>query len=129
MSTDITAGLDFTDEGDDFLLSVTDEGGQTTKVRLTEQQVLTLSQSAPAWRDRLALRRSPEGGDSSAVVVTPVTGLFCQPDSLGRSVLVAFQSATELRMVYSLSPNGTRLLLREAAQALEQIAGAHPTRQ
>ena len=60
MTEDLTAGLDFQEDGQDFVLSVADRNGVTTTVRLTEQQVITLSQSAPAWRERIVLRRSPE---------------------------------------------------------------------
>jgi hypothetical protein len=129
MANELTAGLDFQEDGSDFILSVTGKDGGTTKVRLSEDQVIALSQSAPAWRERIVLRRSPEGGDVSAVVVTPVTALSCHPDSLGASVLVTFQSATQLQMTYSLTPSGARLLLQHLGPSIAEVESARPTKQ
>lgn len=129
MAADLTSGLDFQEEGDDFILSVIGKDGGTTKVRLTEDQVLTLSQSAPGWRERIVLRRSPEGGDVSAVIVTPVEALSCNPDSLGTSALVTFQSATQQRMTYGLSPSMATLLVQQVLRALQELAAGSPTRQ
>lgn len=42
-------GLDIVDDGDDFLLKVTDKDGVTTDVKLTTEQLMTLAQSAPAF--------------------------------------------------------------------------------
>jgi hypothetical protein len=86
--SDNTSGLDLTEDDDDFVLSVTGRDHTITRVRLTEDQMMTLCQSAPLYRDKIVLRRSPEGADISAVVVTPVSHLGIQPDSLKESVLL-----------------------------------------
>ena len=124
-----TSGLDLKEDGDDFILSVTGTDGTVSNVRLTEAQMLTLSQSAPAFRERIVLRRSPEGADFSAVVVTPVSHVGIQSDSLGISVLLTLPSATQGRMVYALSPQIARLILEHLPPALLEIESAKPTRQ
>jgi len=124
-----TAGLDLREDGNDFILSVTAVDGSVSEVRLSEDQVMTLTQSAPAFRERIVLRRSPEGGDISAVVVTPVNQIAIQPDSLGISVLLTLQSTTQGRMVYALSPLIARLILEHLPPALREIETAKPTRQ
>jgi hypothetical protein len=129
MMSDNTAGLSLEEEGDDFILSVTGTEGGVSKVRLTEAQVLTLIQSAPAFRDRIVLRRSPEGADVSAVVVTPVSHIGVQPDSLGESVLITFQSTTRGRLTFALDPRGVQILLEHLPAALAEIVSAKRTRQ
>jgi len=129
MTEDLTAGLDFQEDGEDFVLSVTGRSGVTTTVRLTEDQVMALSQSAPMWRDRIVLRRSPSGGDASAVVVTPVTHIGIQPDSLKTSVLLTLQSTTRGRLTFGLPPGIARLALEHLPRALKEIEGDRPTKQ
>ena len=126
---DNTGGLTLQEDGNDFILSVTDEDGTVSQVRLTEAQMMTLSQSAPAFRERIVLRRSPEGGNVSAVVVTPISQIGVQPDSLGTSVLLTLQSTTQGRMVYALSPQIARLILEHLPASLAEIESAQPTRQ
>jgi hypothetical protein len=124
-----TAGLDLVEDGDDFILSVTDKNNAISKVRLTEQQMMTLSQSAPLYRDKIALRRSPEGADISAAVVTPVTHVGIQPDSLKESVLLTLQSSTRGRLHFGLTPDIVRLMLKHLPKSLEEIEGAKLTKQ
>ncbi len=127
--SDVTTGLKLEEDGSDFVLSVTAKDGAISTVRLTEDQMMTLSQSAPGIRERILLRRSPEGADVSAVIVTPVNRIGIQPDSLGESVLLTLQSATQGRMVYGLSPQIARLILEHLPPSLAEIESARPTRQ
>lgn len=124
----ITAGLDVAEENDDFILSATDTGGHVASLRLTEEQMITLCQSAPAIRDRIVLRRSPEGADVSAVVVTPVSHVGIQSDSLKESVLLTLQSETRGRLTFALAPRGARLILEHLPKCLDELA-AKPTKQ
>ena len=125
----VTQGLDFVEDGDDFLLCVTGRDGQITRVRLTEEQVMTLSQSAPVFRDRIALRRSPAGKDVSAVVVTPVSHIGIQPDSLGTAILLTLQSSTRGRLTFAIDPRGAQLILEKLPGELEKIVSGNPTKQ
>jgi hypothetical protein len=126
---DATAGLDLQEDGDDFILIATDENGTVSRLRLTEDQMLTFAQSAPVVRDKIVLRRSPEEGGVSVVVVTLVSDLGIQPDSLKESVLLTLQSATRGRLTFGLSPNAVRLLLEYLPKSLAEIESANLTRQ
>jgi hypothetical protein len=127
--SDNTSGLDLTEDDDDFVLSVTGRDHTITRVRLTEDQMMTLCQSAPLYRDKIVLRRSPEGADISAVVVTPVSHLGIQPDSLKESVLLTLQSSTRGRLTFGLPPDIVRLMLEHLPKSLEEVEGAKLTRQ
>jgi hypothetical protein len=124
-----TAGLDVVEDGDDFILSVTAKDGKASTVRLTEEQMMTLSQSVPLFRDRIVLRRSPEGADVSAVVVTLVSHIGIQPDSLKDTVLLTLQSNTRGRMTFGLPPHAVRLMLEHLPKSLAEIEGAKLTKQ
>jgi hypothetical protein len=118
----VTAGLDIEEDQDDFILSATDESGRVSKMRLTEDQMLTLCQSAPLFRDKIVLRRSPEAADVSAVVVTPVSHIGLEPDSLKESVLLTLQSSTRGRLTFAIAPYGVQLLLEHLPKCLEELA-------
>jgi hypothetical protein len=124
-----SAGLHIEEDGEDFILSVTNKDKTVSKIRLTEQQMMTLSQSAPLYRDRIALRRSPEGADVSTVVVTLVTHIGIQPDSLKETVLLTLQSSTRGRLTFGLPPQIVRLMLEHLPKSLEEIEGAKLTKQ
>lgn len=118
----ITAGLSLEEDDDDFILGAFDKNGKPQKIRLSEAQMLTLCQSAPAYRDRIVKRHSPEAGDVSAVVVTPVSHIGVQPDSLKTSVLLTLQSETKGRLTFSLEPRGVQLLLEHLPRCLNEIS-------
>jgi hypothetical protein len=124
-----TAGLDFTEDGDDFVLSVTGEDGTVSSLRLTEAQVMTLSQSAPAFRDKIVLRRSPESAGVSAVVVTLVSHVGIQPDSLKETVLLTLQSSNRGRLTFGLPPDLVRLILQHLPGSLAEIEDEKLTKQ
>jgi hypothetical protein len=121
--------VDLDEDGADFILRRTAADGTISELRLSEEDVMAVSQSAPIWRDRLALRRSPASGDVTAVVVTPVTAVGIQPDSLKESVLLTLQSNTRGRLTFGLSPRIIRLVLKNLLLALNEIESANPTRQ
>jgi hypothetical protein len=125
----ITSGLDLTEDGDDFILVVTASDDTVSRVRLTEDQVMAICQSAPLFLDKIALRRSPEGADVSAVVVTSVTHVGIQPDSLKESVLLTLQSSTRGRLTFGLPPYIVRLMLEHLPGSLAEIEGTKLTKQ
>ena len=127
--TDPSSGLSLDEDGDDFILSVMGKDGDLTKVRLTEVQVMTLGQSAPAFRDRIAARHNPRSDLVSAVVATPVTHLGVQPDSLKAAVLLTLQSDTGGRLTFELLPHAVHLLLEHLPGSLAEIEGTNLRKQ
>jgi hypothetical protein len=129
VALDDTAGLDLKEDGDDFILVVRSADGTESQVRLTERQMMTLVQSAPVFRDKIVSRRSPGGNDVSAVVVTPVTHVGIQPDSLKELVLLTLQSSTRGRLTFGLPPNISRLIVEHLPGILREIEEDKPTKQ
>jgi hypothetical protein len=126
---DATADLDLVEDGDDFILMATAANGAVDRLRLTEDQMMTLAQSAPLWRDRIVLRRSPEAAGTEAVVVTPVSHVGIQADSIKESVLLTFQSSTRGRLTFALPPVIAHLILEHLPNSLREIETDKPTRQ
>jgi hypothetical protein len=81
------AGLDLVPDGDNFLLSVT-YAGVVTEIKLTPEQLLTLAQSAPLFRERILSQRHPAPGNVDAVVATPVVQIALNTDSLDQDILL-----------------------------------------
>ena len=101
MSREVS-GLDLIEDGGDFRLSVTDETGNTTSVRLTPHQVLTLAQSAPSFRERILAPHNPSGGAVQAVVATPVVQIGLNQDSLGEEILLTLIAPNGARATYAI---------------------------
>jgi hypothetical protein len=127
--SDNTAGLSLDEEGDDFVLAVTGKDGTVSRVRLTEQQMMTLIQSTPAFRERIVLRHNPEGDSVSAVLVTRVSQIGIQPDSLGVDVLLTLVSSTGARLTFALSPQIARILIDRLPGVVEEIDSSKTTKQ
>jgi hypothetical protein len=105
--------LDLVEDGDGFILSVTNAAGKTIPVRLTEDQVITLSQSAPTYLGRILLRRNPSAAGIGAVAVTHVARAEVNQDAIGENILLAL-----------VGPNGGRLTYRLSVQTAELLVDA-----
>jgi hypothetical protein len=121
--------LDLREDGDDFILIAADATGVSSSIRLSESQVMGLAQSAPVFREKIALRHSPEGADVSAVLVTPVVNVALQPDSLGEDVLLTLISSTTGRVTFGLSPLIAQLLVDHMPKVIEEIRSTKLSRQ
>jgi hypothetical protein len=121
--------LDLKEEGDDFILIAADANGVASSIRLSEDQVMGLAQSGPVFREKIALRHSPEGADASAVLVTPVVNLALQPDSLGEDILLTLISSTNGRVTFGLSPKIAQLLADHLPAVITQILSTKFSRQ
>ena len=53
--------------GDDFILRRVDASGAVTTIALSETDILTLAQSVPALHQQVLSRRTPKGGNVSAI--------------------------------------------------------------
>jgi hypothetical protein len=61
-----TPGLVINEKGEDFVLRRTNAAGRTFAMTLTENDILTLVQSAQRLRDRILARRSRPGFDDAS---------------------------------------------------------------
>jgi hypothetical protein len=110
-----TAGLDLVKDGDDFILSVIVINAKgrrrKSKVRLTEDQVLTLAQSSSALRGDILLRRNPATAGIDAVLVTPVARIGLSEDAIGQNLLLTLAAPNGGRLTFQLSVPIAELLM------------------
>jgi len=116
--------IDLVDDGDDFILKVMAKDGSNSEVRLSEKQMMTLSQSAQAILSRIAARHNPRADEVSAVVTTPVVQIGVQPDSLEEAVLLTLASSTGTQMTFALPPHIARLLAEHLPASIAEIDSA-----
>jgi hypothetical protein len=125
--TEKTHGLALDPDGDDFVLRRDNPDGTVSELRLSADDVLTLSQSAPLFRERILARRNPATGGVEAVLVTPVAQFRATPDSLGVDILLTLAFANGAQLTYSLSPRVASLLAKHLAEELVKMSAAKPT--
>jgi hypothetical protein len=79
-------GLNIREDGDDFILVVTDASDKTTEVRLTSDQMLTLCRSAQPFQDYILKRRSPTTEGVVAVLLHPAVQVELNDDLLTQEI-------------------------------------------
>lgn len=122
------SGLHLKESGDDFVLIVAGENDTTTEVTLTAEQVLTLGQSALAFRSRILIRHNPTIDGVEAVLVTNVEDIWLNPNSLKTSVLLTLLCQST-RLTFALAPNLATRLAQSLPTEIAKIVGINPTRQ
>ena len=122
-------GLSLDPKGDDFILRRTSAAGKTMGMTLSDEDVLTLAQSAPLFRDRILSKRTPEAGAISAVFVTPVERAHLTVDILENNVLLTMIAPSGASIGFSLPEEIARLLVERMPVYLAQLRAAKPTRQ
>jgi hypothetical protein len=107
------SGLDLTEDGDDFVLSVAGQGGAITKIRLTEAQVLTLGVSSLSFQEGILSKRDARGGGASAVMAVAVDQFRVQSDSLGEDLLLTLQTTNGRQLCFAFPPHHAQRLAME----------------
>jgi hypothetical protein len=116
-----TEGLSLEEDGDGYVLSATDKAGTTSTVKLTQEQLLVLSQSAPLLSKHALSKLLPKGASVAAVVATPVGAFQVEPDALKANILLTLQSVTTGSLTFELSPANAHSLLERLFAALSEI--------
>ncbi len=124
-----SSGLDLKEDGNDFLLSVTDADGKTTNVKLTPEQLLTLSQSAPKFRERILSRHQPAIEGIQAVLATTVEQVGLNHDSLGQDLLLTLVAPTGTQLTYALPIHIVEHLIERLPARLSEMRKATLTKQ
>jgi hypothetical protein len=119
----MSIGLDLQDEGDGFSLLVTDQNGKTSKVALTDDQLLTLAQSAPLFQARVLAKRSRTEAGVEAVYSTPVKEAILNTDLLGEKILLTLVAPNEARVVYELTPHLANNLVQRLPDRILEVLG------
>jgi hypothetical protein len=121
--------LDLNPHGEHFALRRTSDDGEIAELVISADDVLTLCQSAQAFRARILLRHQPKQDGVEAILVTTIEDVALRPDSLEANVLLFLQAATGTQVTYALSPQVARRLLERLPPCLEKIQSANPTKQ
>jgi hypothetical protein len=123
-------GLTLAPSGDNFILRRTTANGRTVGMTLSDDDVLTLAQSAPAFRDRILSKRTPAGGKYSAVYATPVVQIGLAPDALGENILLTLVAPSGAQVTFGLPPHIVGHLVEHLPVHLAKASVATPpTRQ
>ena len=123
------SGLDLKEDGDDFLLCVTDLAGTTTETKLTADQVPILSQSAPVFRERILARYKPSAGGTDVVLATPVVQIGLNEDSLGEEILLTLVAPNSARLTYALPMHIAEHLAERLPIRVADLRKKNPTKQ
>ena len=111
--------------GDDFILRVTAETGHETKITLSAENVLSLAQHAPSFRQSIMARDYPEG----AVFATPVSHLNPMWDALGENILMELGFEPVGNAIYEVEPQKAREFAGKLYQLLADTPASQLTRQ
>ena len=109
--------------GDGFVLRRTAESDET-KIVLSEEDVLLLSQSALAYRQDIMSRRH-EG----AVFATPVSQVNALWDALGENILVEMRFQPRGNIIFEVSPECSTSLVEKLRNLLADRPASELTRQ
>jgi hypothetical protein len=114
----------------DFVLRRVDASGASAEIVLSDDDVLSLSQSAQLLRDRILSKRTPVGGTVSAVFATPVVQIGLAPDALEENILLTLVAPSGAQVTFSLPSHIARHLVERLPVHLAKARAASPaTRQ
>lgn len=123
------SGLDLEPDGDDFVLSRTDRDGVTARIALSAADILALTRSALALRERSLSQRQPANGEVEAVLATPVVEVALNRELLGDNLLLTMISADGNRLTFALPSALAADLAGRIADLPEERASSTPSRQ
>jgi hypothetical protein len=116
-------------DGDDFILRRVMPDGSTTMMKLSETDVLTLAQSAPALQQQVLSRNNPQAGSHTAVSATQVVQVALHDESLGEGILLTMIGPGGSRATFALPPEIADLLVQRLPGFLARIAALKLTKQ
>jgi hypothetical protein len=123
------SGLELTEDGDGYILSVAGPSGESAQVKLTAEQVLVLAQSAPLFRERVLLRRKPKAEGVEPVLVTQVVRVGLNEDMLRENILLTMIDNAGASMTFALPPEIVTLLAQRLPARLAEMLKSQPRKQ
>jgi hypothetical protein len=119
--------LDESDGG--FVLRKTSDDGTVYEMVLSDDDVLTLGQSAPGFRQRILAKHSRESGGQTAVYATKVVQIGLAPDTLSEDVLLTLVAPNGGQTTFAVSPHIARHLAERLPVHASMIENEKMTRQ
>lgn len=111
--------------GENFILRKRSDDGSEQQMILTADEVLTLAQSAPLFRERILSVRAPKAGSATAVFATEVARIALSHETLGESILLTLFAPSGGHVTFSLP----RPLAKNLAQRLPEYVSELESRQ
>lgn len=127
--SEASSGLSLDPNGDDFILSQTGDDGATARIALSAADILALTRSALALRDKRLAARQPASGEMEAVLASPVAEATIAREALGDHVLLTLTSPDGDRASFALPLALAAELSARLAALLAQSPPAPPSRQ
>lgn len=116
-------------DGDDFVLTRKAEDGTVTSMKLSETDILTLTQSVPALQQQVLSRHNRNASDYTAVSATQVVQMALNDEALKEAILLTMIGPGGSRATFALPPHIAELLVQRLPVFLARIAAAKPTKQ
>lgn len=126
--SEASSGLNLDPIGEDFILSRKGDDGVTAKIVLTAADILELTRSALALREKGLAERQPASGEVEAVLATPVESIALHREMLGDNLLLTLVSPDGNRLAFAL-PSAVAGDLVERLSAVLATQTAAPARQ
>jgi hypothetical protein len=123
------SSLDLQEKDGGYLVTKRGDSGREESIWLSEDDVLTLSQSAAGLRQSILAKRSPESGGVAAVFATIVAQFSVVPDTLSQDVLLTLVGPNGAQTIFAIPPEVAPLLADRLPKVVAEIASAKPTRQ
>jgi hypothetical protein len=121
--------LNLEEKDDGYVITRTDKGGHQTNLWLSEDDILTLSQSAAGLRQSILAKRNPATGGVEAVFATVVSQFSVLPDTLSQDVLLTLVGPNGAQTIFAIPPEVAPLLAERLPKVVAEIASAKLTRQ
>jgi len=126
--SEAASGLILDPDGDDFILSRTGDDGVTARIALTAADILDLTRSALALREKGLAERQAASGEVEAVLATPVENVALHREMLGDNLLLTLVSPEGNRLAFAL-PSALAADLVERLTGVLATQAAAPARQ
>jgi hypothetical protein len=127
--SEASSGLTLDPNGDDFILSRTSDDGVTARIALSAADILSLTRSALALREKSLAERQPASGEVEAVLASPVREATLAREWLGDHVLLTLASPDGDRASFALPTALAADLCTRLAAVLEEQPPMPPIRQ
>lgn len=119
-------GLNLDPDGDGFILSRRGDDGVTARIALSASDILALTRSALARREKNLAARQPASGDVEAILATPVESVALHREINGDNLLLTLVSPDGNRLAFAFTAALAAELAERLSGALEAQAAALP---
>jgi hypothetical protein len=104
MTKSASANLSLDEEDDAFVLKQTHSDGTVIAMRLSDEDLMSLAQSAPTFAQKaLSKHTLPDESGMSPVIVTEVVRVGLHGDALGENILLTLFAPSGANQTYALS--------------------------